>query len=198
MRWNKSEINSDLPQTPVFHNDPHLVTFNNKQRQWRTTRKHLSVSFFTIFCLHQGRQPAEATKMQCGRVTHTMKWWSVTLMPIGGSKTWDLVWKCHSFVLNENYIISMSGIDWLNNLNVSEFFFSFFYVLCIFCLLNIWLHSMLSNPSFPEPTKSCCLSRQQANSSKLPTVGWRGSMFDVNPRLSEWLRSVSQVLCKTR
>lgn len=35
---------------------------------------------------------------------------------------------------------------------------------------------------------------QQANSSKLPRAGCRGSMFGVKPRLSEWLRRVLQVL----
>lgn len=48
----------------------------------------------------------------------------------------------------------------------------------------------------PTP-RTLLLCRQQANSSKLPRVGWRGNMFGVNPRLSEWLRRVSQVLCKT-
>ena len=76
--------------------------------------------------------------MQCGRDTNTMKWWSVTLMPIGGSKTWVLVWKCRSFVLEKN-IISMSGIDWL----VDSFFMWLEFFLCDFlfvCLFVSWTY----------------------------------------------------------
>lgn len=52
-------------------------------------------------------------------------------------------------------------------------------------------------PACVKPPSTPALCCQQANSSKLPRVGWRGNMFGVNPRLSEWLRRVSQVLCNT-
>ncbi len=53
-----------------------------------------------------------------------------------------------------------------------------------------------SFPSYPQPSRrgSRHLRHQQANSSKLPIAGWLGSTFGANPRLSEWLRSVSHVL----
>ncbi len=104
------------------------------------------------------------------------------------NKTWVLFWKCCLFVLDDISIQVFIYVLFLNHLTCT-----FTWTYTSFGVYVIYI-SQFSVVSSTVPPGSRHLRHQQANSSKLPIAGWLGSTFGANPRLSEWLRSVSHVL----